>query len=104
MVENINLSCEFMHDRTVNFAMQQNHVPVVKRLCITNASNVNVDNIKVQIAAEPEFASVWKISVASVPAGQTVDLGVVDLQLTGLFSGSYRACGRKISCYNLSRG
>jgi very-short-patch-repair endonuclease len=85
MIESISLTCEFLHDPTVNFAMQQNHVPVVKRLRITNSSNFDLVNFKVQITAEPEFASVWEMSVASIHAGQTVDLGIIDLQLSPVF-------------------
>ena len=85
MIKSNSLTCEFLHDRTVNFAMQQNHVPVVKRFRITNASNFDLVNFKVKVTAEPEFASVWEITVAAIPAGQTVDLGVVELQLSPVY-------------------
>lgn len=85
MNQSINLTCEFLHDRTVNFAMQQNHVPVVKRLRIINENNFDLVNLKVKITAEPEFASIWDIHVASIPAGQTMDLGVIDLQLSSVY-------------------
>lgn len=85
MIENISLTCEFLHDPTVNFAMQQNHVPVVKRFRITNASDSDLVSIKVKITAEPEFASIWEMTVASIPAGQMVDLGIVDLQLSPVY-------------------
>lgn len=85
IIESISLACEFLHDPTVNFAMQQNHVPVVKRFRITNTNNFDLVNFKVKIIAEPEFASVWELTVASIPVGQTVDLGVIDLQLSPVF-------------------
>lgn len=85
MNQSINLTCDFLHDRTVNFAMQQNHVPVVKRLRLTNENNFDLNNLKVKISAEPEFASIWDIHVASIPAGQTMDLGVIDLQLSSVY-------------------
>jgi len=44
----ININCEILHDRTVNFAMQQNHIPVVKRMRITNIGDTNGGDITKQ--------------------------------------------------------
>jgi len=75
------IACEFLHDQTVNFAMQQNHVPVIKRLRLTNDGESSLTNLRVKLTCDPEFARPWEMTVASVPAAQTVDVGVVDLQL-----------------------
>ncbi|NLX03088.1 MAG: hypothetical protein GXY40_11255 [Syntrophomonadaceae bacterium] len=40
----ISISCELVHDNTVNYAMQQNHVPLVKRLCLINNGNKDIDS------------------------------------------------------------
>ena len=79
------IQSEFEHDRTVNFAVQQNHVPVVKRLRLTNTSNVPLRDVAVSITAEPDFMLPWNTSLDLLPAGQTIDLGVVDVQLAPAF-------------------
>ena len=58
-MENAQIVCEFQHDRTVNYAMQQNHVPVVKRLRLTNSSAHTLSQMTVTITAEPGFATPW---------------------------------------------
>ncbi len=82
------ITCEFHHDRTVNYAMQQNHVPVVKHLRLTNADSKDVGEFSVRIEAEPDFAMQWETTVSSLPAGQTIDLGIIDLQLSHAFLAS----------------
>lgn len=85
MSGNRGISCEFLHDPTVNFAMQQNHVPVIKRLRISNTSPDNVEQISVSITSEPEFLLPWTIDIARISPEQTIDLGTVDIH----FSTSY---------------
>jgi very-short-patch-repair endonuclease len=79
------IACDFLHDRTVNFAVQQNHVPLVKRLRITNTGTIDLEQLSVVITSEPEFASKWETVITILPAGKTVDIGVVDLLLSPSF-------------------
>ncbi len=69
-------------DPTVNFAMQQNDVPVIKRLCISNGAETPLDNVVVEISCEPEFAGAWRTHIAAVPANGLYDLGKIDLALS----------------------
>ena len=70
------------HDQTVNYAMQQNDVPVIKALSITNNGENPIHNIKIVISAEPEFASSWETQIGTIKEGETYNLGVVDLTLS----------------------
>ncbi|MEN6328019.1 MAG: hypothetical protein ABFD18_17640 [Syntrophomonas sp.] len=82
MSGNRGISCEFLHDPTVNFAMQQNHVPVIKRLRISNTSPDNMEQISVSITSEPEFLLPWTIDIARISPEQTMDLGTVDIHFS----------------------
>lgn len=73
--------CEWEYGRTVNFAMQQNHVPIIRRLCVHNVGESDLHDVTVSIMSEPAFASPWSKTLDLVPAGQRVDVGVVDLRL-----------------------
>lgn len=75
-------------DHTVNYAMQQNDVPVIKALRITNNSAEPLQDVKVMIEAEPEYATAWESRIGSIKAGETYNLGVVDLVLSHDFLAS----------------
>ncbi|WP_274362793.1 DUF3320 domain-containing protein [Paenibacillus thermotolerans] len=77
--------CECEYIRTINYAMQQNYVPVIRRLRLTNNGSEDLHGVTAVITAEPAFAREWRKTADTLPAGQTVDLGVVDLKLEGAF-------------------
>lgn len=86
--DELHISCEFIHDNIVNFAMQQNHVPLVKRLCIINDGDKDLEQATITITTEPELSLPWKTTVSIIRSGQRMDLGIVDIQLSPAFLGS----------------
>jgi very-short-patch-repair endonuclease len=68
-------------DPTVNYAVQQNAVSIIKRLRVTNAGTLDLDRIHIVITTEPACAHPWEHTLDRLPAGATADLGVVDLDL-----------------------
>lgn len=81
----IQVACDFQLDKTVNYAIQQNHVPIVKRLCIGNVSFEALAQMTVSVVALPDFASQWETTISGLQVGQTLDLGPVDMQLSPAF-------------------
>ncbi|MDF2935320.1 MAG: hypothetical protein K0Q90_693 [Paenibacillaceae bacterium] len=69
----------------VNFAMQQNHVPVIRKLLLTNTGTAELRRIQVVIRTNPDFAGEWKTTLELLPAGQTTDVGTVALRLSPSF-------------------
>ncbi|MGI5880491.1 MAG: hypothetical protein ACOX6L_07850 [Syntrophomonadaceae bacterium] len=84
----ISINCELVYDNTVNYAMQQNHVPLVKRLCLINNGSKDIEQVTVIITTEPEFSTPWSTTIDTLPVGQRLDLGVIDIQLKPAFLGS----------------
>lgn len=74
-------------DSRVNFAMQQNDVPVVKALHIENRADTPLRDLEVRISAEPAFAEGWGSRVAAVGEHATYNLESVDLDLSPGFLG-----------------
>lgn len=70
------------YDRTVNYAMQQNDVPVVKALRIRNGTEAALRDLNVRISTEPPFAALWEGRITAINPGETFNLGVVDLRLS----------------------
>lgn len=69
-------------DSRINFAMQQNDVPIVKALHIENRADTPLRDIEVRISAEPAFAQGWGTWVTAVGEHSTYNLGAVDLELS----------------------
>ncbi|WP_298268540.1 DUF4011 domain-containing protein [Geobacter sp.] len=76
------ISVDLDYDRTVNYAMQQNDVPVVKALRIRNGTDAALRDLNVRITTEPAFAASWEGRVTAVNPGETFNLGVIDLPLS----------------------
>ncbi|WP_078349696.1 DUF3320 domain-containing protein [Mucilaginibacter pedocola] len=50
----------------INFALQQNHVPVIRELSVKNTSGADWQDVTVTLTAEPDFAQVWKQSIGGL--------------------------------------
>ena len=74
------LQVDLTYSPIVNFAMQQNHVPVIRKLTIKNSGDYDLSNISIQIIPEPEFAIVWSKKIDSLPKEQLLDLGAIDIK------------------------
>src|ERR1700679_304328 len=69
----------------INFAMQQNHVPIVKRLLITNTSDSHLENLSVEISTEPDFSIPWIAKVDQIKPEESYSFGVVPINLSPIF-------------------
>lgn len=69
-------------DPTVNFAMQQNDVPVIKALRVVNRGEAELRELTVRLWSDPEFAAPWEARVERLAAGGVHNLGMVDLPLS----------------------
>lgn len=76
---------ELIHDPTVNYALQQNDVPIVKQLRLTNSGNECLKDLLVHIQVEPGFAHPWEGRVTSLESGASYAFGHVPLQLSPTF-------------------
>ncbi|MHC9539373.1 MAG: DUF3320 domain-containing protein [Vulcanimicrobiota bacterium] len=85
----IPLGIELTYDRTINLAMQQNAIPVIKLLTITNSSDSPLQNITVRIALEPELSKVFERQIAEIDAHsahtyEAPDIGLLPERLVNL--------------------
>lgn len=78
------IQCDYEYDKKVSFALQQNHVPVIKFLSIKNASSTSHTNIKVEITANPNFAETYSMNLQELDPGEIIEVRP-DLQLSSDF-------------------
>lgn len=79
------LTCQWLRCEVMNYAMQQNFVPIVQKITVHNHSEADLQQITVRITSEPDFADVWSKTIDVIPAGQTVEIGAVNINLSGTF-------------------
>lgn len=82
---NFPLSTEVVYDKTVNYATQQNNVPVIKKLVINNNEEKVYKDVKIKIEAEPEFCLAYESSIELLNSKETIDLGSIDIRLSPKF-------------------
>lgn len=69
-------------DRRINYAMQQNDVPVIKALAIENRAGEVLRDLELRISVEPDFAVGWSRRLDLLTPGQRFSAHDVDLQLS----------------------
>ncbi|SEU27784.1 DUF3320 domain-containing protein [Paenibacillus sp. NFR01] len=71
--------------KVVNYAMQQNYVPIIRKLWITHTNASELRNVQIVIRTQPEFAHEWSTTLDVLLPEQTTDMGTVPLQLSPAF-------------------
>lgn len=72
----IKVKCDF--SKVLNFAMQQNRVPVIRSLQIANISEKRLEKITVEIFAKPEFSAPAKYTFENLDPQELVDITLPD--------------------------
>ncbi|MBQ9460781.1 MAG: DUF3320 domain-containing protein [Clostridia bacterium] len=66
---------------SINFAMQQNYVPVIRSVTVRNESEELLKGLTLKIRSEPRFAKEYTYSIAAVAAGGSVEISPVKIRL-----------------------
>ena len=74
-------------DSRINFAMQQNDVPVIKAVQIENRTETILRELRLRITSDPGFASPWETFIEQVPEGGVYKINAVDIMLAPGFLG-----------------
>ncbi|WP_168413081.1 DUF3320 domain-containing protein [Bacillus salacetis] len=84
---NTTIECQFEYDKKVSFALQQNHVPVVKFLSVKNSSADYLSNLKIEITANPMFAESYTLTIEKLEPDEVIEIRP-DLPLSSEFLSS----------------
>lgn len=63
----------------INFAMQQNYVPVFRNIIMTNNSDAELSGVKVRVSFEPGFAAVFESPEMTLMPGVPVEISPVNI-------------------------
>lgn len=70
------------HVPVINFAMQQNHVAVIREITIKNTGDEELENISVEIGFDPSFADPITLHVERIGAGSKVQLNDIPVHIS----------------------
>lgn len=73
------LHIDFIYCKVVNFAMQQNHVPIIRKITIFNETEQDLVNIKIFVSEVSGLTEIAAKTIDFVPQGVSVE--VKDLQV-----------------------
>ncbi len=65
--------------RKINFAMQQNYVPIFRSITLKNTSDTDLCAVTVRISFEPDFAKAYESAPMDISSGETVELSPVNI-------------------------
>ena len=77
-----NVTAEIQMMKAINFAMQQNYIPVIRSIKINNSGDCDAENLKLTVSFEPEFARCFEAEIAAITAGSTVEISPVKIVLS----------------------
>ncbi|MFC4558361.1 DUF3320 domain-containing protein [Virgibacillus kekensis] len=75
------ITCEVEYDERVSFALQQNHVPFIKRLAIENVSEEKHNDIKIELSSNPSFFNPRTFHLEAINPEESIELHP-DIQLS----------------------
>ena len=78
---NLRIDCTLMP--VLNYALQQNHIPVIKQLAIVNLSDEPLENIELHLSSTPELCVPLKKHIDYIPASSTYNVKDLHLMLNG---------------------
>ena len=86
MTESLNLpKVEFIYTPVANYAIQQNRIPIVRKLVIENPSEEDLLDLKIEIKGEPDFINSWEHRIEMFPGNQRIEFEVKGLKLSAKF-------------------
>ncbi|WP_067841048.1 DUF3320 domain-containing protein [Amphibacillus sediminis] len=68
------IACNYEYDEKISFALQQNHVPFMKRLSIENISEEKHHDIKIELSSNPSFFEPETIHIEVLNPEETIEI------------------------------
>jgi len=76
---------ELSYTPVANYAIQQNRIPIVRKLVIENPSEEDLLDLKIEIKCEPNFVNNWEHRVEILPSKESIEIKVEGLKLSAKF-------------------
>ena len=78
------MELDLIYSPTVNFAMLQNHVPIVRKLVLKNNSDLDIKNIKVKITI-PELANEFEQIIGLILKNSSIEITNINVSISSKY-------------------
>ena len=79
------LNIEFVYTTVANYAIQQNRIPIVRKLILENNSDKDLSELKIEITTKPGFANTWNHRIEILPKEQSFEIEAKGFILSSSF-------------------
>lgn len=76
---------EFVYMPVINFAMQQNHVPIVKKFSAKNISDNDLENVTISLQSDPEFALFYEHKIDVIKKDEAIEVTSINLKVSAKY-------------------
>jgi hypothetical protein len=76
---------ELIYTPVANYAIQQNRIPIIRKLVVENPSETDLLDITIKIKGEPDFINSWEHKIEILPRNQRIEIEVQGLKLLANF-------------------
>ena len=76
---------DFVYTPAINFAMQQNYVPVVKKITAKNVSDDDLENVVISIQSDPDFAVTCEHTIDLIRKDETFEFNSFGLKVSARY-------------------
>ena len=97
------INLDVIYSPAVNFAMQQNHVPVIRKILLVNDEDEIIEDIKIKVSISPEISDEFEKYLDLIPPKSTIEIKDFNLDISPNFLSELteKICGDiQISIYN----
>lgn len=84
-ITNSSLELDILYSNSINYAIQQNRISLVRNLNILNTSDVILKNITIKIYTEPNFTNEWSNTIDVLNIGERFYVDTSSLKLSASF-------------------
>lgn len=86
MIESTNLlKVQIRYTPVANYAIQQNRIPIIRKLIIENPFEVDLLDLKIQIKGNTDFVNGWEHRIEILPGKQSIEIEVKGVRLSANF-------------------
>jgi superfamily I DNA and/or RNA helicase len=79
------LNVEFTYLPVINFSMQQNKVPIIRFFSIKNLTDNDLQNLKITLTTNPDFATSSSVIISSLPPNEIISVDTLNLLMNYTF-------------------
>ena len=76
------IKLNLIYSPAVNFAMQQNHVPIIRKVVLVNDEDEIIEDVRIRISITPEISDEFEKFIDQIPPKSTIEVKDLKLEIS----------------------